>query len=81
MNQPGRTFGWRDTKVSNLLYSHRRRGLPWQQPCRTVEEIGKKERYTLIMERKVGGVMYAPSAIDITDKVIRKLNALEQKKE
>ncbi|MBW2646964.1 MAG: OmpH family outer membrane protein [Deltaproteobacteria bacterium] len=46
-----------------------------------VEEIGKKEGYTLIMERKVGGVMYAPSAIDITDKVIRKLNALEQKKE
>ncbi len=46
-----------------------------------VEEIGKKEGYTLIMERKVGGVMYAPSAIDLTDKVIRKLNALDQKKE
>lgn len=41
-----------------------------------VEEIGKKEGYTLIMEKRVGGVMYAPSAIDITDRVIRKLNAL-----
>ncbi|MDL1973294.1 MAG: OmpH family outer membrane protein [Deltaproteobacteria bacterium] len=41
-----------------------------------IEEIGKKEGYTLIMERRVGGVMYAPSTIDITDRVIRKLNAL-----
>lgn len=41
-----------------------------------IEEIGKKEGYTLILERRAGGVIYAPSAIDITDKVIRKLNAL-----
>ena len=46
-----------------------------------VEEIGKKEGYTLIMERRVGGVMYAPNDIDITDKVIHKLNAIAQKKE
>ena len=44
-----------------------------------VEEIGKKEGYMLIMERRVGGVMYAPSAIDITDRVIRRLNALGTK--
>jgi outer membrane protein len=46
-----------------------------------VEEIGKKEGYTLIMARGEGGVMYAPTGIDITDKVIRKLNALAQKEE
>jgi outer membrane protein len=46
-----------------------------------VEEIGKKGGYTLIMERRVGGVLYAPNDIDITDKVIRKLNAIAQKKE
>lgn len=43
-----------------------------------VEAIGKKDGYTLIMERKIGGVIYAPSTINITDRVIRKLNALGQ---
>jgi hypothetical protein len=33
------------------------------------------------MERRVGGVMYAPNDIDITDRVIRKLNTLAQEKE
>jgi outer membrane protein len=52
-----------------------------QKVDKIVEEIGKKEGYTLIMERRVGGVMYAPNDIDITDKVIRKLNTHAQKEE
>ena len=52
-----------------------------QKVGKIVEEIGKKEGYTLIMQRNGGGVMYAPNEIDITDKVIRKLNALSQKEE
>jgi len=36
-----------------------------------VQKIGKEEGYTLIIEKRVGGVVYAPDAIDITDKVIR----------
>lgn len=39
-----------------------------------VKEIGKKEGYLLIMERKEGGVIYMPSTIDITDKVIKAYN-------
>lgn len=39
-----------------------------------VEEIGKKEGYLLVVERTEGGVMYAPNAIDITDKLIQLYN-------
>ena len=39
-----------------------------------VQEIGKKEGYTLIVERRTGGVVYAPTSIDITDAVIQVYN-------
>jgi outer membrane protein len=38
------------------------------------DEIGKKEGYTLILEKSSGGIVYAPSTIDITDKVIQQYN-------
>ena len=43
-----------------------------------VEEIGKKEGYLLIINN--AGVMYSPKAINITDKVIKELNARFAKK-
>jgi outer membrane protein len=49
-----------------------------------VEEIGKEEGYLLILERRVGGVVYAPNAIDITDRVIEaydKQNGKTEKKQ
>ena len=36
-------------------------------------EIGKKEGYLLIMDKR--GVIYAPQSVDISDKLIRLLNA------
>jgi len=39
-----------------------------------VEEIGKKDEYTLIVEKNEGGVVYAPADIDITDKLIQLYN-------
>ncbi|MCD6137623.1 MAG: OmpH family outer membrane protein [Deltaproteobacteria bacterium] len=45
-----------------------------------VEEIGKREGYLLILERRFGGVVYAPNAIDITSKVIQRYNALDAKR-
>jgi outer membrane protein len=39
-----------------------------------VQEIGKKEGYTLIVEKRTGGVVYAPMSIDITDTVIQTYN-------
>jgi outer membrane protein len=41
-----------------------------------VQEIGKKEGYTLIVEKRTGGVVYAPLSIDITDSVIQAYNAM-----
>lgn len=38
------------------------------------EKIGKKEGYTLILEKSSSGVVYAPSTIDLTDKVIQQYN-------
>ena len=45
-----------------------------------VEEIGKGEGYLLILERRVGGVVYAPNAIDITDRVIEAYNKQDAKR-
>ena len=41
-----------------------------------VQSIGKKEGYTLIVEKRTGGVVYAPTTIDITDQVIQAYNAM-----
>jgi len=37
-----------------------------------VQEMGKKEGYLLIINKF--GVIYSPNSIDVTDKVIGKLN-------
>jgi len=39
-----------------------------------IKEIGKKGGYLLIVEKREGGVLYAPKTIDITDKLIRQYN-------
>jgi len=39
-----------------------------------IENIGKEEHYTLILEKVEGFVLYADKAIDLTDKVIKKYN-------
>ncbi|MCP3944434.1 MAG: OmpH family outer membrane protein [Desulfobacteraceae bacterium] len=43
-------------------------------------EMGKKEGFSLIIERKTAGVIYIPAKVDITDKVIAKYNAKVAKK-
>ena len=43
-----------------------------------IEEIGKKEGYLLIINNS--GVMYSPGSIDITDQLIKELNARHAKK-
>ena len=40
-----------------------------------VEALGKKEGFLLIMEKREGGVMYSPEAIDITDQLIQAYNS------
>jgi len=43
-----------------------------------IEKIGSEENYTLIMGKRVGGVLYFSKSIDITDQVIK---AYDQKNE
>ena len=45
-----------------------------------VEGIGKQGGYSLIIDRRAGGVVYAPNAIEITDKVIERYNAMDAKR-
>ena len=45
-----------------------------------VEDLGKRGGYLLILEKQIGGVVYAPGAIDITDKVIDEYNAFDTKR-
>ncbi len=40
-----------------------------------VDEIGKKEGYLLVIEKREAGVYYAPASVDITDKLIQQYNA------
>ena len=41
------------------------------------QEIGKKEGYLLIIDKR--GVIYTPNSVDLTDKLIQKLNAKSAK--
>jgi outer membrane protein len=43
-----------------------------------VEDIGKKEGYLLIINKF--GILYSPGSIDITDQLIKRLNAVSGKK-
>ncbi|HSL61002.1 MAG TPA: OmpH family outer membrane protein [Desulfotignum sp.] len=42
-------------------------------------ELGKKENYLMILERKNAGVIYIPDQVDITDLIIQKYNAITAK--
>ncbi len=44
-----------------------------------VKEIGKKEGYLLILEQKEAGIIYMPSKLDISDKVIKLFNTRHEK--
>ncbi len=39
-----------------------------------IDKIGKEEGYTIILERTNSAVLYFPSSVDITEKVIKELN-------
>ncbi len=39
-----------------------------------INEMGKEDSYMLILEKKAGGVLYAPDKLDITDQIIKKYN-------
>jgi outer membrane protein len=45
-----------------------------------IAEIGKKEGFLVIFEKREAGVMYSPDTIDITDRVIQKYNSIFSKK-
>lgn len=45
-----------------------------------IEQIGKSEGYTVILDRSVGAVVWAPSHLDLTDKLIQKYNAKHRSK-
>ncbi len=49
-----------------------------KQLGKVIEKIGSDENFTLIIEKRAGGVLYWADSIDITEKVIR---AYEQMKE
>jgi len=44
-----------------------------------IENIGKKDGFLLIMEKNQAGVLYSPSTVDITEKVIRLYNQKVEK--
>ncbi|HHN64278.1 MAG TPA: OmpH family outer membrane protein [Nitrospirae bacterium] len=41
---------------------------------KVVKKIGKEEKYTIILEKAEGLILYADNAIDLTDKVIKRYN-------
>jgi outer membrane protein len=45
---------------------------------RIIEEIGKKEDFTVILEKKASAIMYAPASIELTDRIIKLYDAQKQ---
>jgi len=43
-----------------------------------IEKIGPEESYTLIMEKRAGGVLYFSKSIDITDQVIKAYDQMNE---
>jgi outer membrane protein len=43
-----------------------------------IEKIGTREGYSLILEKRAGGVLYQDKSVDITDKVIKAYDELKQ---
>lgn len=46
---------------------------------KVVAEIGKKEKYTVILEKNQSSLVYADPAIDMTDQVIKEFNRQQKK--
>ena len=46
-----------------------------KQVLEVVTEMGKKEGFLIIFEKREAGVLYAPDSIDITDRLIQQFNA------
>ncbi|MDH4027301.1 MAG: OmpH family outer membrane protein [Nitrospirota bacterium] len=44
-----------------------------------VHELGKKEGYSLILERSESGILYIPDNLDLTDKLIQQFNEVSKK--
>ncbi len=44
-----------------------------------VEKLGKQDNYHLILEKSHGGVLFSDSSVDITDKVIKMYDEMQQK--
>ena len=47
-----------------------------EQMLAVVDRIGKEEGYTMIFEREVAGLFYAPTSLNLTDRIIRELNEI-----
>ena len=45
---------------------------------KVMEKIGSEENFTLIVEKRAGGVLYRADSIDITDKVIQAYEQMKQ---
>jgi len=51
-----------------------------KEVLKIVEEMGKKEGFLIIFEKREAGVLYSPDTIDITDRLIQKYNTIFSKK-
>jgi outer membrane protein len=51
-----------------------------KEVLKIVKEMGKKEGFLVILEKREAGVLYAPDTIDITDRLIQRYNTIYSKK-
>ncbi len=45
-----------------------------------IKALGEKEKYTVILEKNQGGILYSVPSVDITDKIIASFNEAARKK-
>jgi outer membrane protein len=61
---------YRDLNEEMLRAQEKEKKRIFKEIERIIEKIGSQENYTLIMEKRAGGVLYFSEAIDITDQVV-----------
>jgi len=65
-----------DSNQDMQLLQNRRMNQIQKDVIGIINKMGKEKGYPLIIEKKIGGVIYASDQVDITDEVIKAYNAI-----
>ena len=69
---------YKDLNEEMVKLQNKERNKIFKELEKIIEKIGSEENYTLIMEKRAGGVLYRSESIDITDRVIKAYDQMNE---